>query len=100
MAHPRKAPGLGAFAAVATFLVLASYFSFAAVRGDFGIAARAQVTAEIRVLTAERDRLRAELAGMRIRVTGLSDGTLDADLLDERVRDVLGYVRPDEIVLR
>ncbi len=100
MAHPRTSPGLGAFASVATFLVLASYFAFAAVRGDFGIAARAQVAAEIRVLTAERDRLRSGLAAMRVRVAGLSDGTLDADLLDERVRDVLGYVRADEIVLR
>ena len=30
----------------------------------------------------------------------LSDEYLDIDLLDERVRDVLGYLRADEIVIR
>ncbi len=100
MTHPRKAPGLGAFAVVATFLVLASYFAFAAVRGDYGIAARVQVTAETRALAAERDLLASRLVALRIRVTGLSDGSLDADLLDERVRDVLGHMRADEILLR
>lgn len=99
MAHPRKAPGLGAFAGTATFLVLASYFAFAAVRGDYGVAARAQVEAETRALQAERDALSAALAATRVRVAGLSDGSLDADLLGERVRDVLGYMRPDEVLL-
>jgi cell division protein FtsB len=39
----------------------------------------------------------AELENLTIR---LSDGFLDLDLLDERARDVLGYVRYDEIVIR
>ena len=30
----------------------------------------------------------------------LSDSYLDLDLLDERARDVLGYVRADEIVIQ
>lgn len=99
MAHARKAPGLGAFAGVATFLVLASYFAFAAVRGEYGIAARARVEAEARTLSAERDAMAAALAAARVRVEGLSDGSLDADLLDEQVRSVLGYMRPDELRL-
>ena len=99
MAHSRGAPGLGAFAGVATFLVLASYFAFAAVRGEYGIASRARIDAETRTLAAERDVLAAELAAARVRVEGLSDGSLDADLLDERLRDVLGYLRPDEVLL-
>ncbi len=32
--------------------------------------------------------------------TRLSDHYLDLDLLDEQLRDVLGYVRADEIVIR
>ena len=42
----------------------------------------------------------AELAGLKNRTHRLSDGFLDVDLLDEQVRDVLGYVRADEIVIR
>jgi cell division protein FtsB len=30
----------------------------------------------------------------------LSDDYLDLDLLDEQARDVLGYLRADEIVIR
>ncbi|MGL4320838.1 MAG: septum formation initiator family protein, partial [Paracoccaceae bacterium] len=30
----------------------------------------------------------------------LSDAYLDIDLLDQQARDVLGYVRADEIVIR
>jgi cell division protein FtsB len=32
--------------------------------------------------------------------TRLSDDYLDLDLLSERARDILGYVRADEIVIR
>ena len=100
MARIRRTPGLGAFAAMAAFLALASYFAFAAVRGDYGAAVRAQVVAETRELAAERDGLALELAAARRRVAGLSDGSIDADLLSERVRDVLGYMRDDEILFR
>lgn len=99
MAYPRKASGLGAFAGVAAFLVLASYFAFAAVRGEYGIASRARIEVETAALSAERDALAARLAAMRVRVEGLSDGSLDADLLGERLRDTLGYLRPDELLL-
>ncbi len=33
------------------------------------------------------------------KVRRLSDDFLDLDLLDERVRDVLGYARGDEIII-
>jgi cell division protein FtsB len=75
------------------------YFTFTAVQGNNGLFQRIQVE-------AERDRLAEELAGLQEQVARmeilthrLSDTYLDLDLLDERVRNVLGYVRPDEIVL-
>ncbi len=76
------------------------YFTFAAVQGDYGVFRQVQLKAEERALIAERDRLAAELATMRNLTTRLSDSYLDLDLLDEQARDVLGYLRPDEIVIR
>lgn len=85
---------------LALALTLGGYFAFAAVQGDFGVLRRAQILSEAEALTAERDRLQAELAELQNRTHRLSDAWLDLDLLDEQVRDVLGYIRADEIVIR
>ncbi len=84
----------------ALVLGIAGYFASAAIQGDFGVVKRVQITAEKQALTAERDRLKAEVARMENLTHRLSDDYLDADLLDERVRNVLGYVRADELVIR
>lgn len=90
---------LGALAALGV-LAIAGYFVFAALQGDFGVVRRVQITAEKEALTAERDRLKVEVARMQNLTERLSDDYLDLDLLDERARSVLGYVRADEIVIR
>lgn len=90
---------LGASAALGV-LAIAGYFAFAALQGDFGVVRRVQITAEKEALTAERDRLKVEVARMQNLTERLSDDYLDLDLLDERARSVLGYVRADEIVIR
>ena len=81
-------------------VALGGYFTFAAVQGDYGVFRRVQINAEAEQLAAERDRLKAELAELQNRTHRLSDAYLDLDLLDEQVRDVLGYIRADEIVIR
>jgi cell division protein FtsB len=80
--------------------MLASYFTFAAVQGDYGVFRRVQINAEAETLRADRDRLAAELARMQNLTHRLSDDYLDIDLLDQQARDVLGYLRADEIVIR
>ena len=81
-------------------LTLGGYFTFAAVQGDYGIFRRVQIKAQVAELTAERDQLALELGRMQNLTLRLSDNYLDIDLLDERVRDVLGYMRADEVVIR
>ena len=81
-------------------LTLGGYFTFAAVQGDYGVFRRVQINAEADALRTERDRLQKELAELQNRTLRLSDAYLDIDLLDEQVRDVLGYIRADEIVIR
>lgn len=85
---------------LALAVALGLYFAFAAVQGPSGILRRIQIEAEITDLAAERDRLQAEVQGMENLTRRMSDEYLDLDLLDERVREVLGMVRPDEVILR
>ncbi|PLL13160.1 septum formation initiator precursor [Tabrizicola sp. TH137] len=93
-------PSLGAMVYVLMAFTLGSYFTFAAVQGDYGVFRQVEIAAEAEVLKAERDRLAAELADMQNRTQRLSDDYLDIDLLDEQARSVLGYVRADEIVIQ
>lgn len=76
------------------------YFTLAAVQGDYGMFRRVAIKAEAATLQAEHDRLSLELAQMQNLTHRLSDEYLDLDLLDQQARDVLGYMRPDEIAIR
>jgi len=96
----RKRPSFGPvlfYAIAGTFGV---YLTFAAVQGEYGLFNRIQIEADADLLRMERDRLAVELAEIENRTRRLSDGYLDLDLLDQQARDVLGFVRSDEIVLR
>lgn len=93
---------LRAFDAVFAVLILAGMANFAyhAIEGEFGVFAQIRIEAQERelakVLADERAR-RATLENLALR---LGDGYLDLDLLDERARAVLGYMREDELTLR
>lgn len=100
MAVTHRSGGLGGLVYLAFVFVFGIYFTFAAVQGDYGMFARVAINAETAALTQERDRLQAELDEMENLTRRLSDSYLDLDLLDERARDVLGYMRTDEIAIR
>lgn len=93
-------PALGAFVFFALALGLGTYFTFAAVQGDFGLFRRAEINAEATALHAQLDVVRKEVARMENLTKRLSDDFLDLDLLDEQARSVLGMIRADEIVIR
>ncbi len=90
---------IGGFVLVVVMIMGAS-FTVSAVQGEFGVMRRIQLNAEIEVLRAERDALQIELHAMENLTLRLSDDYLDLDLLDERARIVLGYLRADEVVIR
>jgi cell division protein FtsB len=100
MATANSRRGLGGLIYLGVSFALGIYFTFAAVQGDYGIFRRVAINAEAATLTGERDRLAAELAEMQNRTHRLSDDYLDMDLLDQQTRDVLGYMRTDEIAIR
>lgn len=93
-------PSFGTVAFYAIILTFGGYLTFAGVQGDFGLFRRIQIEADVAQLRAERDRLTAELAEIENRTRRLSDGFLDLDLLDEQAREMLGFTRIDEVVLR
>ncbi|MCB1394535.1 MAG: septum formation initiator family protein [Rhodobacter sp.] len=96
----RKRPRFGPVMYYALAGTFGIYLTFAAVQGEYGMFNRIQIEADAELLRGERDRLAAELAEIENRTHRLSDGYLDLDLLDQQARDILGYVRADEVVLR
>ena len=100
MTHTVARQNLGGLIYLALAFTLGSYFTFAAVQGDYGVFRRVEIAAEAEALTAERDRLLAELAEVQNLTHRLSDAYLDLDLLDQQAREVLGYMRADEIAIR
>ena len=93
-------PKLGSMFYFVLAATLGTYFLFAAVQGDYGVFRQVQIAGEATTLRGERDVLMAKLTNLRNLTHRLSDSYLDMDLLDEQVRDVLGYVRADEIIIR
>ena len=95
-----KNPTLGVVVYFIVIFGLGTYFTFASVQGNYGLFQRVQIEAEATQLAEDLDRLQQDVAQMRNKTLRLSDEYLDLDLLDEQARDVLGLVRPDELVIR
>jgi cell division protein FtsB len=93
-------PTLGVLAFFTVTLILTAYFTFAAVQGDYGVFRRAEIQVEAAGLARELADLESEVQRMENLTRRLSDDFLDLDLLDQQARDVLGLIRPDEIVIR
>ncbi|MDP2085262.1 MAG: septum formation initiator family protein [Gemmobacter sp.] len=99
MSLPSNRPPLGTMLLLGVALAITGNFAFAAMQGDHGLLRRAQIHADISVLQSRKAELQTELARLSNLTTGLSDTSLDLDLLDERARQVLGYLRADEVVI-
>lgn len=81
-------------------LALSGYFTFSAIQGPLGVVTRVETNAEHARLARTRDELAADVTTLSNKTRRLSDNYLDLDLLDERARAVLGYVRVDDLVIR
>ena len=91
---------IGATIFLVLTVLLGLYFAYAAVQGPSGILRRIQIQAETEDLREARDVLQADVTRMQNLTRRLSDDYLDLDLLDERAREVLGLMRPDEVIIR
>ncbi len=76
-----------------------AYFGYHTINGDRGLVAWWQLRHEMTRAEVDLARLEARRAALQHRVALLRSESLDADMLDERARLMLGYGHPDEIVV-
>jgi cell division protein FtsB len=76
-----------------------AYFAFHAQSGRFGLEAKSVLTGELVQAEARYAKLLQDRQSLERRVQLLHDGTLERDMIDERARESLGFVAPDEIAI-
>ena len=76
-----------------------TYFAHHAVAGPHGWEARQVKLEERRMLREQLASLSRQRETMSARARLLDGAQIERDVLDERARDLLGYARPDELVL-
>jgi len=79
--------------------LLLGYFIYHLIKGDHGWLAWQRVQAELAASQAELAQVKEEKEKLEHRVQLLQSGSLDRDLLDERVRVMLDQVEGDDIIL-
>ena len=95
----RKSRRYGALIMPAIAAVFLSYFGYHAFHGEYGIYAAKRLAERTEMLQAELASLRAERTTLEHRLSLLSDGTIERDMLDEHARRALNLAREDEIVI-
>lgn len=85
---------------VVVCLSLSGYFAFSAIQGPLGVVTRVETNAEYSRLALTRDLLSTDVSILSNKTLRLSDQYLDLDLLDERARSMLGYLRVDDLAIR
>ena len=88
------------FLPTAALLFLIFYFVFHALTGERGLLSTSQRTADLTAKTKELKKIRAERMDLEARARLLRNGSLSADLLEERARSLLGYADPEDYVIR
>jgi cell division protein FtsB len=83
---------------IAAFM-LCFYFAYHLIHGERGYFALKGVEQKRADSRARHAAIIAERAALETRVRQLRPNSLDLDLLDERARHVLGFVRPEERVV-
>jgi cell division protein FtsB len=81
------------------FLGLVGYFGWNAFQGAHGLKSYGQQLQLLSQARAAQAQAHEEEAVWTRRVSGLRDGMMDADTLDERARAMLNLAEPNEIVV-
>lgn len=100
MAVSKSRPAVGDALFYGVAFIMAVYFTFAAVQGDYGLFRRAEISAQSHLLKQELTSMQQEVARMENLTHRLSDDYLDLDLVDQQARSILGMIRADEMVIR
>ena len=79
--------------------ILVAYFLFHMVQGERGLFAWVQLNQQIDQKERENKHLQAERVAWENKIKLMRTDSLDADLLDERVRLMMGFSNKDEAVI-
>lgn len=80
-------------------IVLVSYFAYHTVHGDRGVLALIQMREQLADAESRLDVLKFEEAKWERKVKLLHPASIDPDMLDERVRLMLGYAEANDHVV-
>lgn len=94
----RKRKAYGRLVVPVLALICLSYFGFHAWNGTFGLDSASQLETRRLALVSQLATLQKQRSALEHRVTLMSDGSLEADMLDERARYMLNVARQDEVV--
>lgn len=81
---------------IAAYIV---YLAYGAVAGAAGLSALKRLQAEETALKAEVEAIRAHREALQRRADLLNPHSLDPEMMEERIRAVLGYARDGDIVV-
>jgi cell division protein FtsB len=87
---------LGLYSFAALFI---GYFAVNAFTGNHGLRAQLDLDQQMTAMQQELSELKAEHAVWERRVSLLRSDRIDPDMLDERVRAMLGYADPRDLIL-
>lgn len=77
-------------------ICLTVYFSYHAIQGNRSYLRLMSLNADIAEISHEYEMLKSERTAIEEKVVMMRPGSINKDLLEERVRLVLGYRHPDE----
>ena len=97
--HRRRRTILTALALYTLAALFIGYFAVNAFTGNRGLRAAQDLDQQMSEMKGELSRLKAEHRVWEHRVSLLRSDRIDPDMLDERVRAMLDYVDPNEIVM-
>lgn len=92
-------PNIRRYAHSVTLVFVVFYLCFHAISGERGLVAWFKESRKLEALQTELDGLKAQREGLESKVKLLSAASIDPDMLDEESRRVLGYAKPDEVVI-
>lgn len=87
------------FVLPAVTAVFLGYFAYHAFHGEYGIVGRQRLESRMSQLQVELDRISGERQSLENRVKLMRPGSLDQDMVDERAREQLNMVTPNEVVI-
>jgi cell division protein FtsB len=84
---------------VSVCFILTLYFLLASFNGEFGVSAKYQLLAREKILFKELEIIIQESNALKNRIKGMSDTSLDLELLDQQARKILGMIGEEELIV-